>query len=476
MQTFRPRHVFRTRFCAGRIPYHLLTFEDLGLATPVMRALQPLGYEQPTPIQAQAIPHVLDGKDVLGCAQTGTGKTAAFALPMIDRLLSTANDRGKRPVRGLILTPTRELATQIADNLKDYNTFTDLRHTLIYGGVTQGRQVEALERGVDIVVATPGRLLDLANQGFVHLDKLEFFVLDEADTMLDMGFIHDIRRIIRMLPDNRQSLFFSATMPPSILQLSQTILKNPIKVEVARVSSAAETVDQRIMTVAQVDKRDLLVSVLDRPEVTSALVFTRTKYGADKVVQYLKKHGIRSEAIHGNKTQPQRDRAMNGFRQGKINVLVATDIAARGIDVDELSHVINFEIPNLPETYVHRIGRTGRAGASGIALSFVNEQDERTYMRDIQTLIRKEIEVDTDHKWHMDMPTIGFKEVRQPGQRSNAPKSGHRKPRGNRNSGGSGRREDRNSSGRVNASSSSGGSSKPSWKQKKRSLRPPSGN
>lgn len=473
MQPFRPRHVFRTRFCAGRIPYHLLTFEDLGLATPVMRALQPLGYEQPTPIQAQAIPHVLDGKDVLGCAQTGTGKTAAFALPMIDRLLKTAPSRGKRAVRGLILTPTRELATQIADNLKDYNKHTDLRHALIYGGVSQGRQVDALKRGVDIIVATPGRLLDLANQGFVHLDQLEFFVLDEADTMLDMGFIHDIRRIIRLLPDNRQSLFFSATMPPSILQLSQSILTNPVKVEVARVSSAAETVEQRVMTVAQVDKRDLLVTVLDRPEVSSALVFTRTKYGADKVVRYLKKHGIRSEAIHGNKTQPQRDRAMNGFRQGKINVLVATDIAARGIDVDELSHVINFEIPNLPETYVHRIGRTGRAGASGIALSFVNEADERTYMRDIQTLIRKEIDVDEDHDWHIDMPPIGFKETRQ--QQKGSPKGGNRKPRGRRNP--SGRRDDRNGNGRQNGNGqNTGSSSKPAWKKKRRSFRPPSDN
>ena len=374
-----------------------------------MRALQPLGYEKPTPIQEQAIPHVLKGRDVLGCAQTGTGKTAAFALPMIHNLHNTHSDSGRRRVRGLILSPTRELATQIADNLRDYNQHTGLRHALIFGGVSQGKQVSALQRGVDIIVATPGRLLDLANQGYVNLQGLEFFVLDEADTMLDMGFIHDIRRIIQLLPQTRQSLFFSATMPRSIMKLSESILTNPIQVEVARVSSAAETVEQRVMSVAQVDKRDLLVSVLQRPDISSALVFTRTKYGADKIVRYLKKHGIRSEAIHGNKTQPQRDRAMNGFRKGKINVLVATDIAARGIDVDELSHVINFEIPNLPETYVHRIGRTGRAGSSGQALSFVNEADERIYLRDIQSLIQKEIEVDDNHDWHLDMPAVGMK-------------------------------------------------------------------
>ena len=422
-----------------------------------MRALEPLGYENPTPIQAQAIPHVLEGKDVLGCAQTGTGKTAAFALPMIERLMARETGKGNRSVRGLILTPTRELATQIADNLQVYNKFTGLRHALIFGGVSQHRQVEALRRGVDVIVATPGRLLDLANQGHVHLENLEFFVLDEADTMLDMGFIHDIRRIIRLLPDDRQSLFFSATMPPSILALSSSILTLPVKVEVARVSSAAETVEQKLMSVSQVDKRDLLVSILDRPEVTSALVFTRTKYGADKVCKHLQKFGIRSEAIHGNKSQPQRDRAMNGFRQGKINVLVATDIAARGIDVDELSHVINFEVPNLPETYVHRIGRTGRAGATGIALTFVNESEERAYMRDIQTLIRKEIEVDDTHKWHMDMPEIGMKPDRN-AQAAN---------RNKKSSNGAGRRKPQGNGGSNRPKGEGGGPSR--WKRNKRS-------
>lgn len=389
----------------GKNFFQDLKFEDLGLAESVTRALEPLGYETPTPIQAKAIPEVLDGVDVLGCAQTGTGKTAAFALPMIHKLI----EGPRRRPRALILTPTRELATQIADNLRDYNKFTGLKHALIFGGVSQSRQVETLKRGVEIIVATPGRLLDLIDQGFVRLDSIGYFVLDEADTMLDMGFIHDIRRVIRLLPERRQSLFFSATMPEEILKLAATILRDPVKVEVARVSSAAETVQQRVMQVAQTDKRDLLVQVLKRPEVRSALVFTRTKYGADKIVRYLKKHDIRSEAIHGNKTQPQRDRAMNGFRSGKINVLVATDIAARGIDVDELSHVINFEIPNIPETYVHRIGRTGRAGAEGEAISFVNEADERNYLRDIQTLIQREIEVDEDHTWHLAMEPVGMK-------------------------------------------------------------------
>ena len=423
-----------------------LKFEDLGLAESVTRALEPLGYETPTPIQAKAIPEILDGVDVLGCAQTGTGKTAAFALPMIHKL----NDEPRRRPRALILTPTRELATQIADNLHDYNKLTGLKHALIFGGVSQSRQVETLKRGVEIIVATPGRLLDLINQGFVRLDSIGYFVLDEADTMLDMGFIHDIRRIIRLLPERRQSLFFSATMPEEILKLAATILHDPVKVEVARVSSAAETVQQRVMQVAQTDKRDLLVQVLKREEVRSALVFTRTKYGADKIVRYLKQHDIRSEAIHGNKSQPQRDRAMNGFRSGKINVLVATDIAARGIDVDDLSHVINFEIPNIPETYVHRIGRTGRAGAEGEAISFVNETDERTYLRDIQTLMQREIEVDEDHAWHLGLEPVGMKNR---GGKANGNGNGNRNGNGNGNRNGNGGRNRNRGRGRRKSDS-----------------------
>ena len=382
-----------------------MKFSDMGLHPKVLEALIPLGYEQPTPIQEQAIPHVLDGRDVMGIAQTGTGKTAAFSLPLVHHFAHNMM-HGRAVPRVLVLTPTRELAAQIDDNVKAYAKNVKVRTALIFGGVSQHRQVAQIRKGADVLVATPGRLLDLCNQGLLSLEWIEFLVLDEADTMLDMGFIHDIRRVIAMLPETRQSLFFSATMPESIVKLSKTILTDPIRVEVARVSSAAETVDQRMMFVSQGAKRDLLVQLLNKPEVDTALVFTRTKYGADKVVRYLKKHDIRAEAIHGNKSQPQREKAMNAFRKGKIHVLVATDIAARGIDVEGVSHVINFEIPNISETYVHRIGRTGRAGREGVALSMVNEGDERNHMRDIVRLIKRDIPLEKDHQWHLDLPLI----------------------------------------------------------------------
>jgi ATP-dependent RNA helicase RhlE len=371
-----------------------------------MKALVPLGYETPTPIQAQAIPYVLDGRDVLGVAQTGTGKTAAFSLPMLHRLNRKPQGDGRRPIRGLVLSPTRELSAQIGESIRDYTPNLPITHTVIFGGVKQGKQVAALKRGVDIVVATPGRLLDLIDQGFINLRQLEYFVLDEADTMLDMGFIHDIRKVIKLLPPRRQSLFFSATMPQNIQELADTILIDPVTVEVERRSSAAESVDQRVYFVRQAEKKHLLVDVLKAPDVSSALVFTRTKYGADKLVRHLRKEGVRSEAIHGNKSQPQREKAMKAFKRGDLGVLVATDIAARGIDVDDLSHVVNFEIPNIPETYVHRIGRTGRAGAEGIAISFCNEDDERTYLRDIQRLIRREVPLHVDHEYHLALPAI----------------------------------------------------------------------
>ena len=384
-----------------------MTFSEMGLHPRVLDALVPLGYETPTPIQEQAIPHVLKGRDVMGIAQTGTGKTAAFSLPLVHHLANNPMSGQKVP-RVLVLTPTRELAAQIDENVKSYAQHVNVRTALIFGGVSQHKQVNQLRKGVDVLVATPGRLLDLCNQRLLSLSKVEFLVLDEADTMLDMGFIHDIRKVIAMLPHQRQSLFFSATMPESIVKLSKTILTDPIRVEVARVSSAAETVDQRMLFVSQGAKRDLLVDMLQRPEVETALVFTRTKYGADKVVKYLKKNGLRGEAIHGNKSQPQRDRAMNAFRKGKIQVLVATDIAARGIDVKGVSHVINFEIPNISETYVHRIGRTGRAGQEGIAYSMVNEGDERKHMENILRLIRRNIPLETDHQWHLDLPELEF--------------------------------------------------------------------
>ena len=382
-----------------------MKFSDMGLHPRVLDALIPLGYEQPTPIQEQAIPHVLNGRDVMGIAQTGTGKTAAFSLPLVHHLAHNMM-HGRAVPRVLVLTPTRELAAQIDDNVKAYAKNVKVRTALIFGGVSQHKQVAQIRKGADVLVATPGRLLDLCNQGLLSLEWIEFLVLDEADTMLDMGFIHDIRRVIAMLPEQRQSLFFSATMPDSIVKLSKTILSDPIRVEVARVSSAAETVDQRMVFVSQGAKRDLLVEILNRPEVETALVFTRTKYGADKVVRYLKKNNIRGEAIHGNKSQPQREKAMNAFRKGNIRVLVATDIAARGIDVEGVSHVINFEIPNISETYVHRIGRTGRAGREGVAISMVNEGDERNHMRDIVRLIKRDIPLETDHQWHLDLPPI----------------------------------------------------------------------
>ena len=374
---------------------------------------------------------MLAGHDVLGVAQTGTGKTAAFSLPMIHRLHLERYSGQFRPIRGLILTPTRELATQIEENIIDYTKNTKLFTVTLFGGVKQHRQVQKLRRGVDIVVATPGRLLDLMEQGFVNLKHLDYFVLDEADTMMDMGFIHDLRRVVKHLPQNRQSLFFSATMPPNILQFASTMLKDPERVEVAQESTAADTVYQHMLFVNQNDKRDLLVHLLKQEEVETALVFTRTKYGADKVVRYLKRNKIKSEAIHGNKTQPQRDRAMKAFRAGDLNILIATDIASRGIDVTGVSHVINFEVPNISETYVHRIGRTGRAGASGVAWSLVNEADERKYMEDIQRLMDREVPVIEDHPWHNGMEDIPLHRGR--GTRSN---EGNKGGGGNRSQGG----------------------------------------
>jgi len=378
-----------------------MNFDQLNLIEPILRALQEEGYVQPTPIQEQAIPLVLDKKDLLGCAQTGTGKTAAFSIPVLQLLHSRVQKpQPSRPIRCLILTPTRELAIQIEESLKAYGRHLPLRHAVIFGGVPQRAQTEMLKRGIDILVATPGRLIDLMQQGFVHLQSLEIFILDEADRMLDMGFVHDVRRILTKIPSKRQSLFFSATMPPEIQKLADTILVNPSKVEVAPVSSTAETIDQTIYFVEKNDKKHLLVKLLKDPKIKSALVFTRTKHGADKVVKDLLKAGYTAEAIHGNKAQNARQRALNNFKAGTTRVLIATDIAARGIDVDSLSHVINYEMPNVPETYVHRIGRTGRAGMSGIAFSFCDEE-EMAYLRDIQKLIKKQIPVESKHAWNI---------------------------------------------------------------------------
>jgi ATP-dependent RNA helicase RhlE len=382
-----------------------MTFNDLNLVEPILRALSEEGYTTPTPIQQQAIPQVLEGHDLLGVAQTGTGKTAAFSVPILQILHQTAlaQKGGQGPrgrIRCLVLTPTRELAIQIGESFKAYGRhLPQLRSTVIFGGVGQNPQVQALQRGVEILVATPGRLLDLMNQGYVHLQHIEVFVLDEADRMLDMGFIHDIKRILPKLPAGRQSLFFSATMPQAIKDLSASILRpNPVQVAVTPVSSTADTVTQSVFLVDKNDKPALLRHVLNDPAIKRVLVFTRTKHGANKVTETLEKAKITAEAIHGNKSQNHRQRALSNFKAGTTRVLVATDIAARGIDVDELTHVINYEVPNEPETYVHRIGRTGRAGAFGTAFTFV-EEEERAYLQDIQKLIRKQIDVDKAHPY-----------------------------------------------------------------------------
>lgn len=373
-----------------------MSFNDLKLIKPLIMALDKKGYTAPTPIQQQSIPHVLAGKDLFGCAQTGTGKTAAFALPVLQLLSQKKASTTSRQIKALVLAPTRELALQISQSFQDYGKHLQLSHTTIFGGVGQRPQTMALERGVDILVATPGRLLDLMNQGYVKLNGIEHFVLDEADRMLDMGFINDLRKVIAKLPAKKQTLFFSATVAPDIMKLANTLLLNPVSVSVNPVSSTAETVEQSVYFVQKENKRELLSHLLQDNTIHNALVFTRTKHGADKVVRGLIKTGIKAEAIHGNKSQSARERALKGFKSSQIRVLVATDIASRGIDIDKLSHVINFEIPEVAETYVHRIGRTGRAGASGKALSFV-AREEMSYLRDIQKLTKKNIDVVKSH-------------------------------------------------------------------------------
>ncbi len=377
-----------------------MSFEKLNLIEPILRALKNEGYTQPTPIQEQAIPVLLERKDLLGCAQTGTGKTLAFAAPIMQLLhQDELYVKGPAGIKTLILTPTRELAIQIGESFAAYGKFLRLKHTVIFGGVSQKSQTDALRSGVDILIATPGRLLDLMDQKYVHLQHIKIFVLDEADRMLDMGFIHDVKKVIAKLPQKRQTLFFSATMPPEISKLANTILTNPVRVEVTPPATTANTIQQVLYFVEKPDKRSLLLHLLKDRNIETALVFTRTKHGADKVAKDLIRAGVQAEAIHGNKSQNARQRALSNFKGKQTRVLVATDIAARGIDIDDLSHVINFELPNIPETYVHRIGRTGRAGASGIAFSFC-ESEEKEYLRDIHKLIGKTIPVVDDHPYH----------------------------------------------------------------------------
>jgi ATP-dependent RNA helicase RhlE len=373
-------------------------FDGLGLIEPILRAVLAENYTAPTPIQAQSIPHLLEGRDLLGCAQTGTGKTAAFALPILQRLAATRKNPGPKAMRALILTPTRELASQIDESFATYGKHVGGRHAVVFGGVGQNPQVQALSRGLDILVATPGRLLDLINQRHARLDAVEIFVLDEADRMLDMGFIHDVKRLIALLPKQRQTLLFSATMPSDIAHLADGILVNPARVAVTPVASTAERIEQWLLHVDRGNKPALLATVLKDPGMSRALVFTRTKHGANKVVLQLTRHGIAADAIHGNKSQNARERALAAFKVGKLRVLVATDIAARGIDIDGITHVINYDLPNVPETYVHRIGRTARAGAAGVAISFC-DHEERAYLRDIEKLIRKPVPVVENHPY-----------------------------------------------------------------------------
>jgi len=377
-----------------------MKFTDLGIIDQILNAIKDEGYTHPTPIQEKAIPILLDRKDLLGCAQTGTGKTAAFTIPILQHLYQNKH-KGKPQIKALIITPTRELAIQIAQNITSYAKYTGITNVVIFGGVKQRSQTNELRRGTDILVATPGRLLDLISQGYISLKFVKYFVLDEADQMLDMGFIHDIKKVIAKLPAKRQSLFFSATMPKSIIELSSKILGDYQKVTITPKQATAEKVKQAIYFVNKQNKSKLLIHLLNKNQNASVLVFSRTKHGADKIVRVLGKAHIKSAAIHGNKSQGARQRALGDFKDGKLNILIATDIAARGIDVEELSLVINYDLPNIPETYVHRIGRTGRANASGIAVSFCNVE-EKAYLKDIQKLINQQIPIIKEHPFPLD--------------------------------------------------------------------------
>jgi len=438
-----------------------MSFENLKLIEPILKALKTEGYTTPTPIQAQAIPIVLNHRDLLGCAQTGTGKTAAFALPTLQLLYQDRMaHKEQKTIKALVLTPTRELAIQIAESFTAYGKNTGLKNLVIFGGVSQNPQVDALRRGVDILIATPGRLLDLMNQRFVHLEHVKMLILDEADRMLDMGFVNDVKKIIAKVPSKRQTLFFSATMPKEIQHLADTILTNPERIEVTPVSSTADTIQQSLYYVEKNDKKSLLIHILKDKEIKTALVFTRTKHGADKVVKDLVRVGITAEAIHGNKSQNARQRALSNFKSRATRVLIATDIAARGIDIDELTHVINYELPNIPETYVHRIGRTGRAGADGIALSFCDEE-EILFLRDIHKLIAKEIPVEEGHPYPMSPAAMtarlmagDSKKGSGSFKRDNGRGGSSRRPSGGGQRGGNGRSG--GSSGMSGASRSSG--------------------
>ena len=380
----------------GELNGNVASGSNLGLIRELLHAIKDAGYDQPTPIQEQAIPLLLKGRDIFGCAQTGTGKTAAFALPILQHFVNNPLKNKRRVIRALTLAPTRELAIQIADSFTEYGKYTNIKNTVVYGGVGQNPQVKALRKGVDILVATPGRLLDLIGQGYIKLDKVEILVFDEADRMLDMGFIHDVRRILKYIPKSRQTLLFSATIPPEIIKFGKKILKNPARVTISPDAPAVEVIDQFVFHVSKKKKQKLLEHILHSKKVNRALVFSRTKHGANRIVRKLVKKGINAEPIHGNKSQTARQRALKHFREGETRVLVATNVAARGIDVEDISHVIQFDLPHVPETYVHRIGRTGRAGATGTALSFCMES-EKKQLKDIEKLIGFSIPVVKSH-------------------------------------------------------------------------------
>ncbi|WP_294172217.1 DEAD/DEAH box helicase [uncultured Clostridium sp.] len=382
-----------------------MLFKDLDIIKPILRAVEEAGYEQPTEIQENSIPVVLKGKDILGCAQTGTGKTAAFAIPILQNIVRDKEKNDERNIKALIVAPTRELAIQIEENFAMYSKYLDIKDTVIFGGVNQSSQVRKIKAGVDVLIATPGRLLDLSNQKHVDLKNVKYFVLDEADRMLDMGMIHDVKKIISRLPKERQNLLFSATMPKEVMKLVNSILKNPVKVEVQPVSSTAEIISQGVYHVPKKNKKSLLIHLLKDESIKSVIVFSRTKHGANKIAKDLEKAGVAAAAIHGNKSQNQRQLALNNFKEGNIRVLVATDIAARGIDIDELSHVINYDLPDVAETYVHRIGRTGRAGASGVAITFCDEE-EKAMFRSIEKVIGKSIPVLAEEEYEIIQPVV----------------------------------------------------------------------
>jgi ATP-dependent RNA helicase RhlE len=406
-----------------------VSFNNLQLIEPILAALGKEGYTTPTPVQQQAIPFILQGRDLLGCAQTGTGKTAAFTIPVLQLMHDQLNGQSpKRRIQTLILTPTRELAIQIGESIKAYGQFLSFKHLVIYGGVPQFQQVRAIRQGVDILVATPGRLLDLLQQNIIHLNDIRYFVLDEADRMLDMGFVHDVKRIIAKLPAKKQTLFFSATMPAEIKQLVGVLLNNPAKVEVTPVSSTAEIIQQQVYFVDKMKKFDLLLHLLKDENIKTMLVFIQMKHHADKLAKQLNNAGIRTEAIHGNKMQNARQRALDNFKSHKTRVLVATDIAARGIDIDELSHVLNYDLPNVAETYVHRIGRTGRAGANGIAISFC-DWSEKVFLNDIQKLIKRTIPVIKGHPFDISLMHAAPVTTVQPTYFNNTRRSGGKRNR-----------------------------------------------